>query len=450
MNFRLALLTSTIITLSLLMPLVHASMNVEPRIVSAVEWIRGQEVSSYSISGFVRGPDASMNSTIYLEDQALVALALSDYHSTHNDARYDGLLKVAANFIVQGQTSSGKFYEYYDLRKHQWMHEGGLYSWDAYAIAALAASAYKVSLKNPDQQPYWFPIEAQLKISVINLLSNQRSDGAWIFRNYTTTKHEALTRENAVMLTGLSYIGLFEHQWGTSQQALFYAKLSEKTASWLFSMQVPNSTFTNYGGFPHSDTDPTQISEDNGVILLGVDSYYSVIDLLDPQGSPTIWDSRRVMIDWVAGFVRPVRDSYGGPYYGRGANGILQYPKTTIAAAWMLQALADIWVNLGGDEYYGDSQKPYAWIVGGNELQTDLQAASGQSGSALGFYNGIMAGAVDRTARTDVTASAFYAFVRAALIQVPEFPESVQAVILLVGLVAALVVVRMRKRKVVK
>lgn len=70
------------------------------------------------------------------------------------------------------------------------------------------------------------------------------------------------------------------------------------------------------------------------------------------------------MIDWVAGFVRNMRDSYGGPYYGRNENGVSDYPKTTGAAAWLLQALADIWVNLGGDEYYSDSQKPYAWIVG--------------------------------------------------------------------------------------
>lgn len=237
MNFKLALAACLIITLISVLPVVHASTDVESRIVSAIEWIRGQEVSSYSISGFVSGSDPSMSAVIRLEDQALVALALSDYHFTHNDARYDELLEVA-NFIIQSRTSSGKFYEYYDLRTHQWVHAGGLYPWDAYAIASLAASAYKISYKSPDERSYWLSIESQLKTSVNNLLSDQRSDGAWIFRNFTSGKHEALTSENAILLTGLSYLGLFEYQWGSPQQAMFYGKLSEKTASWLFSMQV--------------------------------------------------------------------------------------------------------------------------------------------------------------------------------------------------------------------
>lgn len=435
------------ISIFLALPVVQASANVESRIVSAIEWIRGQEVLSYSISGFVAETDRPLNSTLYLEDQALVALAVSDYHSTHNDARYDDLLKVAANFIIQARTPSGKFYEYYDLKRHQWVHEGGLYSWDAYAIAALAVSAYKISSESPEERAYWFAIEAQMKTSVINLLSNQRSDGAWIFRNYTTGRHEALTSENAVMLTGLSYIGLFEYQWGSSQQASYYGKLSEKTANWLFSKQVANSTFTNYGGFPHSDLNSTQISEENGIILLGVDSYYSIVGLLDPQASPTVWDARRVMIDWVAGFVRNMRDSYGGPYFARNLKGILEYPKTTSAASWMLQALADIWVNLGGDEYYSDSQRPYEWIVGGNELRADLQSAASQSGPALGFYSAILPGVVDRNVRTGVAASALYAFLRAGLIQVPEFPQSAQALVLFLGFSVALLFMRKKKRK---
>jgi len=447
LNFRQVLLACMAISMFLALPVVQASADVESRIASAIEWIRAQKVSSYSISGFIAETDRPLNSTLYLEDQALVALALSDYHSTHNDARYDDLLKVAANFIIQARTPSGRFYEYYDLNKRQWVHEGGLYSWDAYAIAALAASAYKIAFKSPEERSYWFAVEAQMKTSVINLLSNQRSDGAWMFRNYTTGRHEALTSENAVMLMGLSYIGLFEYQWGSSQQASYYGKLSEKTANWLFSTQVANSTFTNYGGFPHSDLNSTQISEENGIILLGVNSYYSIIGLLDPRASPTIWDARRVMIDWVDGFVRKMRDSYGGPYFARNSNGILEYPKTTSAASWMLQALADIWVNLGGNEYYGDSQKPYEWIVGGNELRVDLQSAASHSGPALGFYSAILPDGVHRNARTGVTASAVYAFVRAGFIQIPEFPQSAQAFVLFLGFGGALLVIRKKKRK---
>jgi hypothetical protein len=151
------------------------------------------------------------------------------------------------------------------------------------------------------------------------------------------------------------------------------------------------------------------------------------------------------MIDWVAGFVRNMRDSYGGPYFARNSNGIIEYPKTTSAASWMLQALADIWVNLGGDEYYSDSQKPYEWIVGGNELRADLQSAAIHSGTALGFYSAILPGDIDRNVRTGVAASAVYAFVRAGFIQIPEFPQS--ALVLFLGFSVALLVMRKKKKE---
>lgn len=66
------------------------------------------------------------------------------------------------------------------------------------------------------------------------------------------------------------------------------------------------------------------------------------------------------------------------------------------------------------------------------------------SGSA-GFYSAILPGGVDRTTRTDVTASAVYAFVTAAFIQVPEFPQGTEALILIVGLSVVLVVIRKKE-----
>jgi hypothetical protein len=179
--------------------------------------------------------------------------------------------------------------------------------------------------------------------------------------------------------------------------------------------------------------------------MSGVNAYYTIIGLLDRQASPSVYDARSVMIKWVDGFVRKMRDSYGGVYFARTTHKVSEYPKTTNAASWMLQSLADVWVNLGGDEYFSDSQKPYDWIVGGNELHADMQTAAGSSQLALGFYSAIVHGEVDRSARTGVTALALYGFVSAAFIQVPEFAQGAQVVVVFLMLSVALLVTRKRK-----
>jgi hypothetical protein len=429
------------------LPIGHASADVESRIVSAIDWINGQETSNSRYVGFARGVATPDNQTIFTEDQALIALALSDYHFTHYSDQYDNLLSVAVSLAMSARTTSGDFYEYYDLRSGQWFHAGGLYPWDAYAIAGLASAAYKVSYNNYSQLVFWAPIEMKLKEAVDNTLHSQRDDGAWLFRSTHGSSRDALTRENAILLVGLLYLGLFESELGSKQQATYYGQLSEKTARWLFSMQDNNSALPTFGGFPHSDSNSTQTTEENGEVLLGVDTYYSIIGVLLPEASPSIFDARRVMTDWVSGFAEKMRDSFGGFYNGRTQNSLVQYPKTTRAAAWMLQALADIWVNLGGPRYYGDSQKPYDWIVGGNELRADLQGASSISGAMGGFYGGIDKGTLDQATRTDVTASALYALVRAAFILVPEFPAGTGAILLFLGVCAALAVNGRRVRK---
>ncbi len=436
-----------ILTVLVALPFGRASADVESRILSAISWINGQATSDSYLTGFVRGTDATTNRTIFVEDQALIALALSDYRSTHNDNRYDDLLKIAANFIMSARTPSGDFYEYYTLQTRQWFHAGGLYPWDAYAIAGLAAAAYKISSKSPNEQAFWLPIEAKLKSSVDSVLSSHRDDGAWLFRRYGTGAREALTRENAMLLVGLQYLALFEHQWGSSQQAEFYAMLSQQTAGWLFSMQVRDSALPMFGGFPHSDRNSTQVSEENGAVLLGVDTYYLIIGVLVPEPSPTIWDARRVMADWVDGFARKMRDPSGGPYYGRSSAGLVEYPKTTRAAAWILQAFVDIWINFGGNDYYRDTQKPYDWIVGANELAADLQGATSISGAPGGFYASILSGTLNKASTTDVVASALYAFVRAAFILIPEFPRGTGGILLLIALCGVLALKQRRVGK---
>ena len=231
---------------------------------------------------------------------------------------------------------------------------------------------------------------------------------------------------------------MFEHQWGSKQDATAYAELSEKTASWLFSLQDNQTQLATFGGFPHSDYNSTQIAEENGVVLLGVDTYYSIISVLAANPKPSIWDARRVMQNWVSGFAERMQDPHGGTYNSRTSASLIQYPKTTRATAWILQALVDIWINIGGDRYYRDAQKPYDWLVGGNELSTDMQGASSISGAIGGFYHSITEHGLDRTSRTDITASTLYSFVRAGFVQIPEFPKGGQAIFVLAVLVAVL------------
>jgi len=184
-------------------PAAQASPNVESRIVSAIAWIEGQQVSNSVYTGFARGVSFPHNQTVYVEDQALIAFALSDYHSTHNDVQYDNLLERAAKFIMSARTEKGDFYEYYDLRNGEWRHYGDLHGWNAYAVAGLATAAYKISSKSCDKRVFWLPIEARLKDCVYVFIDRQRHDGAWLFRQSSSAAYEALTRENALWLVGL-------------------------------------------------------------------------------------------------------------------------------------------------------------------------------------------------------------------------------------------------------
>ena len=100
LRVKIAVTACLLIAVLVGLPAAVSSPDVESRIISALAWLKGQEISDSNLAGFARGTDATTNRTIFVEDQALLALALSDYHSTHNDDRYDSLLKVAANFIM--------------------------------------------------------------------------------------------------------------------------------------------------------------------------------------------------------------------------------------------------------------------------------------------------------------------------------------------------------------
>jgi hypothetical protein len=413
-----------VLALLLILPGVGADVNVELRMNSAIEWIAEQQLTSVPFPGFARGTDPSTNGTIYVKDQALVALALSEYRYTHNTVQYNAMIDTAANFTMSAQTPLGDFYEYYDVRDGHWHNYGDLYSWDAYAIGALALTSYRVTAEVQTPSNFWYGVEAKLKKSVSSFIGDQREDGAWLFRVEGTAGRKALTRENALMLAGLSYIGFFERLWGRPQQAAYYGFLAEKTAKWVFSMQVADLTQFNYGGFPHSDVNSTQFADENGEILRGIQGYYSAIASLVDNPSPTIQDTRRLMVYWVRGFVNQMSDSYGGLYYARTASAIVFQPQTTLGNAWVLRALVDIWVDLGDPAFRDGSGVVYDWMAGHNVAGADLQGAPNLAGGNGGFYRSINGSSVDTTSTMDVTAPALYAITDAAYIKIPEVPTT--------------------------
>jgi hypothetical protein len=437
---------SLILTILLVLPGVRAEVNVELRMSSAIGWIAGQQIINVPFPGFARGTDPNTNGTLFVKDQALVALALSEYRYTHNTVSNNAMIDTAANLTMSAQTPSGDFYEYYDIRDGRWHNSGDLYSWDAYVIGALALASYRVTAEIQRPSGFWFDVEANLKKSVSGFIGYQRDDGAWLFRVEGSVERKALTRENAWMLAGLSNVGLFERLWGSPQQAAYYGFLAEKTAKWVFSTQVDDVTQFNYGGFPHSDDNSTQFTDENGEILRGIQGYYSAIASLVDTPSPTIQDTRRLMVKWVRGFVNQMSDTYGGLYYARTINTITYQPQTTLGNSWVIRALADIWVDLGDPAFKDGSGVVYNWLIGGNVAGVDLQGAPSLGGGQGGFYRSINGSAVDTTTTTDVTAAALYAITDAAYIKIPEVPRNAEAALVLIVIIGALAVTRVKKK----
>src|SRR3972149_8487439 len=95
--------------------------SIEDRIRAAIGFIIGQYVSGPNVAGFAHGTTGPIGAArIYSGDNGLVALALASYLGTHNSDEFYSYLKVAVDFILQSQTSSRDFYEYYDLSNQSW------------------------------------------------------------------------------------------------------------------------------------------------------------------------------------------------------------------------------------------------------------------------------------------------------------------------------------------
>jgi hypothetical protein len=230
-----------------------------------------------------------------------------------------------------------------------------------------------------------------------------------------------------------------------------YAGWSQKIAIWLYSLQEKNNSTWGFGGFYSNKGRALQTAFENGLAMYGLNSYYKAASLLLADFQPAIAEVRQSMIDWMVGFVERMFDSWGGTQYARTAAGITAYPKTTMAMSSVLQAAADVWINIGPSVYWSDSQRLYNWITGNNERSIDLQSATNIEGEGGGFYEGIWQNGTVTGSDLGLSALALYAIVRAAFVSipgkypVPEFSSWYANAILVLALILVFLTVDRRK-----
>jgi hypothetical protein len=380
---------------------------------------------------------------MYVEDAGLVALALSAYQETHYTQEFYSDLKTSAEFIENSQTSSADFHEYYDIATQTWIDGGQLYYWNSYAMMGPAYAAFVITNQAQTEKTYWAGVIDKLRACVDYWVPlRQAADGAITF-SFPDGPAKADVAANAALLASLIHIALFEYYWGDRNLAARYARWSEKIAGWLYSLQEKNNSTWGFGGFYSEESRVIQRAFENGLILFGLNSYYKAASLLLSGFEPSISDLRQMMIDWMIGFVERMFDAWGGAQYARRASGIISYPKTIMAMSSLLQAGVDVWIDIGPEVYWNDSQRLYDWITGGNEFSVDLQSAANMAGKVGGFYEGIGQNGTMTYSDLGLSALTLYAIVRAAFVSIPgeypipEFSSDQASAVLILALVLA-------------
>jgi hypothetical protein len=401
--------------------------NIEDRIRAGIGYIVDQYASGSAATGFLHGANGpGETQRMYSFDNGIVALALSTYQQTHSSEEYYSYLKAAVQFLQRGQTSSGDFYQYFDISNNTWGLGEQLYYWNSYALMGAAYAAYTVTDAFPAEKAYWTEIVNMLRLCVDYWIPRTQSLSGQIMFSFPGQSAKADLAANAAMLVALIHIALFEYYWGDVKLATNYAKWSQSIAIWLYSIQERNATSWGRGGFYHNATRTLQLTFENGLAMFGLNSYYKGIGVLLANFHPSISDLRETMMNWAAGYVEATRDSWNGPQYGRSAMGILPYPKETLAAASLIQALVDVWINIGGPThlpgYWSDAQDLYEWMTGSNELSMGLQQARDIHGGDGGFYAGIQENGANTDSDLTTTALTVYAMARASYIEIFEFP----------------------------
>jgi hypothetical protein len=388
---------------------------------------------------------------MYSEDAGFVALALSAYQETHYLQEFYSDLKTAVEFVEAAQAGSGDFREYYDVATQTWINGGHLYYWDAYAMLGPAYAAFVITTQLQSERAYWASVVDKVRACVDYWVPRlQATDGSILFSSPDGSAKADIS-SNAALLVSLVHLAVFEYYWGQRSLATKYAGWSQKIAIWLYSLQEKNNSTWGFGGFYSNKGRALQTAFENGLAMYGLNSYYKAASLLLADFQPAIAEVRQSMIDWMVGFVERMFDSWGGTQYARTAAGITAYPKTTMAMSSVLQAAADVWINIGPSVYWSDSQRLYNWITGNNERSIDLQSATNIEGEGGGFYEGIWQNGTVTGSDLGLSALALYAIVRAAFVSipgkypVPEFSSWYANAILVLALILVFLTVDRRK-----
>ncbi len=345
---------------------VSSTPDIERRILLAIAFLEGQFHNGVLVSGYLHDGNISQLRS-YTEDNALVALALSAYEETHFSTGYYADLQRAVQFVVAAQTAGGDFYEYYNFGNGTWESGGKFFYWDAIVLMSVAYAAFTITNLNNSERAFWTPIVDRLRLCVDNWLPysmSQSGDVVFSFPNGPTKAD--LTYEGALLM-GLMHIAAFEYYWGSKSIAAQYAGYSKRMANWLHSLQERNATQWGYGGFYSNESMSLQTSEESAFAMLGLNSYYKVIGLIEPTQRTELENMRSVMQEWEEGYAENITDPSGSVSFGRAAHGQIQYPRPTWTTSAMLAVTVDVWINLGPPKYWNDSSRIYGWLTGTNK-----------------------------------------------------------------------------------
>jgi hypothetical protein len=396
------------------------ALSLNDRVENAINWILTRKTTAPK--GFL----TINENKLYIEEHASIILALTLYHKTFTSNCYDEEIKTALNFILSSQDFLKKDYpQYYDLETHKWGPSGKLFYWNAYVIEAFSYAAFQMRYYgnlNESELTSWIQATSSIK-SFLNVWGDyQETDGSWSFEY--NDEHKAKLSENSALLTGLLYLALYEHFWGSNSEVLKYVNLAEKTLDWILSLQEVNPGSWGYGGFYQTKEKNIQDAYSNAKAAFALNSYLRVIPSLKEDFKPKYYKVREALTIWVEGFVEKMLDEYYGVYNARSLLGIIKYPKSVSQSSLVINALIETWIDMGDLKYMNLADKILKWLTGENELKKDLQSFQG------GFYKEIQKTQVTNELSLTTTALALSALINSILIGIPEL-HSIQPILIL-------------------
>lgn len=413
------------------------ALSLNDRIEAAAAWISNRK--TLNPKGFLN----TYENKLYVEENALIFLALTLHRKTFTSNRFNEEIQAALNFILSSQDILKKDYHYYyDLNINAWGPSGKLFYWNAYVVEALSYSAFQLRFYgnlNESEIVSCNQAIASVK-SFLNAWGNcQKEDGSWIFEYENKTGAEL--SENSALLTSLLYLALYEHFWGNDLNALKkYVESAEKTLDWILSLQELNSENWGYGGFYQNKEKNLQDTYSNAKAAFALNSYLRVIPSLKEDFKLKYYKVRDSLTLWVKEFVEKMIDEYYGVYNSRGLFGIIKYPKG-LSQALMITTLVETWIDIGDLKYRDLAEKMLNWVIGENEVKKDLQSSQG------GFYEGIQKNQllINRLSLT-TTALTLTALINCVLIGVPEIPF-IQPILTLTLMASLLIIIQSKRFK---